>query len=146
MQHTLIFKGETSLLQNWMKSRPADFCKCSAPIKKVTHRSGKRKHLIYLLFCRICGETKSMRIVCVSEKCHLLQESEHMTKAMVRLRNVSELGSSGRSGKICMTYQLLCWEHQVRKARWRGKWIWAGKEIKLADLEYTKWIGTKNGN
>lgn len=81
--------------------------------------------------------------VCVSEKCYLLQESEHMTRTMVRLQNVSELGSSGRSGKICMTYQLLCWEHQVRKARWRGKWIWAGKEIKLADLEYTEWIGTK---
>lgn len=46
--------------------------------------------------------------VCVSEKCCLLQESEHMTRAMVRLRNVSELGSSGRSGEICMTYQLLC--------------------------------------
>lgn len=65
MQHTLIFKGEISMLQKWMKSRPAAFCKCSAPFQKVTHRSGKQNHLIHLLFCRVCGETKNMRIVCV---------------------------------------------------------------------------------
>lgn len=105
--------------------------------KKTTHLSTP------LLSLTNCGETRKMRIVCVSEKCHLLQESEHITRVMVRLRYMPELRSSGRSGKICMTYQLLCWEHRVRKARWRGKWVWAGKEIKLADLECIKWIGTK---
>lgn len=113
--------------------------------KSHTDLANKTTSFIYC-FAELWRNQEFEDWVCVSEKCYLLQESEHTTRAMVRLWNVSELGSSGRSGKICMTYQLLCWEHQVRKARWRGKWIWAGKEIKLADLEYTKWIGTKYGN
>lgn len=123
-------RGQTSMLQNWMKSRPAVLSRCSVPILKVICTSGKCKYLpIALQNLNNCGEIGNMRIVRVSEKCCLLQGSEHITQITVKLQYVSELRSSERSGKICMTYQLLCWEHQVRKARWREDRF--GQERKL---------------
>lgn len=59
--------------------------------------------------------------MCVSEKCHLLQESEHMTKAMVRLRNVSELGSSGRSGKILHDLPTALLRTSSKESKMEGK-------------------------
>jgi len=102
MQHTLIFKRENFNVTELNEIQTSSFLQMLCPnLKSYTHiwQMKTSYYSTVLQGLTNCGETRNMRIVCVSEKCHLLQESELITRVTVRLRYVSEFRAQKGVGK-----------------------------------------------